>query len=126
MVSPAIIVPKPGGKVRLCIDYRQLNFITIPDQYTITNIEDLINCLSEAGVLSTVDLAKGYYQVAMHPDSIEKTAFVVPLGKYEFTVMPYGCSGAPSFVTGSRKRDHFADFFKIDLLLPKGRVAFEL
>ena len=87
---PALLVPKPGGTVRLCVDYRKLNKVTTPDMFPIPLIEDLIDRLGLSKMLSFLDLAKGYYQVPVHPSSIDKIAFVTFLRKYCFTVMPFG------------------------------------
>ena len=93
---PAIILPKPNRGIRLCIDYRKLNKISTPDVFPMPLIEDLIDHLSQSKVISVLDLAKGYYQVPAHPNSLDKTAFVTPLGKYSFLVMPFGLCGAPA------------------------------
>ena len=93
---PAILVPKPGGAVRLCIDYRKLNKVTIPDKFQIPLLDDLIDRLSQSKIITVLDLAKGFYQVPVHMNSVDKTAFVTPLGKYCFRVMPFGLTGAPS------------------------------
>lgn len=59
-------------------------------------IDDMIDSLASATFISTLDLSKGYWQIPVHPDSMEKTAFVTTFGKYEFTVMPFGLTGAPA------------------------------
>ena len=87
--SPTIIVPKPNGGTRLCIDYRKLNKITTPDVFPMPLIEDLIERLAQSKVISVLDVAKGYYQVPVHPNSVDKTAFVTPLGKYRVLVVPF-------------------------------------
>ena len=91
---PATLVPNPGGAVRLFIDYRKLNKVTIPDNFPIPLIEDLIDRSGQSKILSFLDLAKGYSPV--HTNSVDKTALVTPLGKYCFTVIPFGLTGAPS------------------------------
>ena len=91
LASPAIILPKPNGGIRLCIDYRNLNKITTPDLFPMPLIEDLIDRLAQSKVISVLDLAKEYYQVPVHPNSVDKTTFVTPLGKYSFFVC-----GAPA------------------------------
>ena len=93
---PAIIVLKPNGGIRLCIDHRKLNEITTPDVFPMPLIEDFIDRLAQSKVISVLDLAKGYYQVPVHPNSVDKTAFVTPLGRYSFLVMPFGLCGAPA------------------------------
>ena len=94
--SPIVLVKKRGGAYRFCVDYRKLNAITKTDVYPLPRIEDYLDALSGACFFSTLDLAAGFWQVPMHPDSIEKTAFVSHAGSYEFTVMPFGLKNAPS------------------------------
>uniref|UniRef100_A0A8C5Q2D4 ribonuclease H n=1 Tax=Leptobrachium leishanense TaxID=445787 RepID=A0A8C5Q2D4_9ANUR len=94
--SPIVVVRKKNGSVRLCIDYRTLNKRTIPDQYTLPRIEDLLNALSGSQWFSVLDLRSGYYQVPMKVDDQEKNAFICPLGFYQFTRMPQGITGAPA------------------------------
>ena len=94
--SPVLLVPKSDGSMRMCVDYRRLNKLTKPDPFPMPRIEDLLDRLGRASYISTLDLSKGYYQVPVHKESIPKTAFVTPTGKYEFLVMPFGLMGAPS------------------------------
>lgn len=94
--SPIVLVRKKNGSIRLCIDYRTLNRRTIPDQYATPRIEDALQCLSGAKWFSVLDLRSGYHQIPMHPDDKEKTAFICPLGFFEFNRMPQGLTGAPA------------------------------
>lgn len=94
--SPIVVVRKKNGSLRMCIDYRTLNKRTIPDQYTTPRIEDALHCLSGAKWFSVLDLKSGYYQIPMKPEDSEKTAFICPVGFYEFVRMPQGLSGAPA------------------------------
>ena len=71
---------KPDGKIRVCIDYRTLNGVTKGDPYYMATFEDIVDRVGGAGVLSTLDLAKGYYQVPVSEGSVDKTAFVSPFG----------------------------------------------
>ncbi|XP_029350188.1 uncharacterized protein LOC115036194 [Echeneis naucrates] len=94
--SPIVIVRKKNGKVRMCIDYRLLNSRTIPDQYTMPRIDDVLDCLTGSKWFSVLDLRSGYYQVEMAEEDKEKTAFLCPLGFFQFERMPQGITGAPA------------------------------
>lgn len=94
--SPIVVVRKKNGSIRICIDYRTLNSRTIPDQYTIPRIDDALDCLSGSKWFSVLDLRSGYYQIAMTDEDKEKTAFICPLGFYQFERMPQGITGAPA------------------------------
>jgi hypothetical protein len=93
---PVLFVSKPGGKWRMCIDYRLLNNVTVKDAYPLPRIQDCLDMIGSARCLSKFDLTQGYYQVEMQPDSIHKTAFNTRSGKYEFRAMPFGLTNAPS------------------------------
>ena len=80
MVITNCAVRKPDGSVRLCVNFRKLNSKTTPDPYQIPLIGDLIQDLGDAQYLTKLDLNKGFYQVAMAPDDMDKTAFVALLG----------------------------------------------
>ena len=94
--SPVVPVPKSDGTVRVCIDYRKLNEVTVADPYYMTTMEEILERVGESSVMSKLDLAKGFYQVEVEPSSREKTAFISPFGKFEFTRMPFGLRNAPA------------------------------
>lgn len=94
--SPIVIVRKKNGTIRMCVDYRFLNGRTIPDQYTTPCIDDVLDSLTGSKWFSVLDLRSGYYQISMAEDDKEKTAFICPLGFYQFERMPQGITGAPA------------------------------
>lgn len=102
--SPIVVVRKKSGKVRMCVDYRTLNQRRIPDQYTVPRIEDALHSLSGSKWFSVLDLRSGYYQIPMSETDKEKTAFICPLGFYQFERMPQGISGAPATFQRVMKR----------------------
>ena len=94
--SPVVLVTKKDGSQRFCVDYRQVNAVTVKDAYPLPRIDDSLCALSGAKWFSTLDLASGYWQVPMDPASSGKAAFVTTSGLYEWTVMPFGLTSAPS------------------------------
>ncbi|UYV75877.1 K02A2.6-like, partial [Cordylochernes scorpioides] len=93
---PVVLVSKKDGSQRMCIDYRKLNAITIDDKQPLPYIQDMFDRLHNAKYFTTLDIAWGYWHVEIHPDSVEKTAFITNDGHYEFLVMPFGLKNAPS------------------------------
>ena len=91
-----VLVRKKDGSLRFCIDYWKLNSVTKPDVFPMPRIDDMLDQLGKSKYFSTLDLASGYWQMRMDPDSQEKTAFVTPQGLYKILVMPFGLINAPS------------------------------
>lgn len=94
--SQLVLVKKPSGEDRLCIDYRQLNAVTVRHPYPMPVIEELLAKLAGHKYFSVLDFMSGYYQVPIHPDSQKYTLFDTHEGHYEFKRMPFGLVNAPS------------------------------
>ena len=94
--SPIIMVPKKDGTFRFCVDFRHLNEVTIKDAFPLPRVDETLESLGGARYFSTLDLASGYWQVELDPESQPKTAFTTRSGHYEFQVMPFGLCNAPA------------------------------
>ncbi|KAJ9534629.1 hypothetical protein QJQ45_002904 [Haematococcus lacustris] len=94
--SPVLFVQKKSGELRMCIDYRQLNKITLRDQYPLPRIDDLFDKLSGCKVFSSLDLQAGYHQIRITPEDVPKTAFRTPEGHFQFKVLCFGLTNAPA------------------------------
>ena len=90
------VVKKRGKTLRLCIDCRQLDGVTIQNRYPLPRIEDLFDRLRGARVYSKIDLRTGYHQLRLRETDIPKTAFRTRYGHFEFTVMLFGLTNAPT------------------------------
>jgi hypothetical protein len=95
--APILFVEKKDGTRRMCIDYRALDEVTIKNKYPLSRIEDLFNQLRGASVFSKIDLRSGYHQLRIRPPYIPKTTFITKYGLYEYTVMSFGLTNAPTF-----------------------------
>jgi len=99
--APLLVVPKKTDasgkpKLRVVIDFRKLNDLTIGDSFPIPNITDILDQLGNAKYFTTLDLASGYHQISMAERDKGKTAFSTPYGHYEFNRMPFGLKNAPA------------------------------
>ena len=94
--SPIVLVAKPDGSTRFCIDYREVNNVTKKDAYPLPRVDDTLDALGGAKYFTTLDLQSGYWQVTLEENSKEITAFSTSKGHWEFNVMPFGLTNAPA------------------------------
>nr|GEV34034.1 putative reverse transcriptase domain-containing protein [Tanacetum cinerariifolium] len=94
--APVLFVKKKYGSFRMCINYRELNKLTVKNQYPFLRINDLFDQLQGLRVYSKIDLRSGYHQLKVREEDIPKTAFRTRYGHYEFQVMPFGLTNAPT------------------------------
>ena len=91
-----VLVKKSDNSLRFCIDYRQLNSVTVKDSYPLPRIDSCMDALGGSKYFSTLDLRQGYWQVENDPESADKTSFVTRRGSFRFKVLPFGLSNAPA------------------------------
>ncbi len=94
--APILFVQKKDGSLRMVVDYRQLNKITIRNRYPLPRIEDIFDSLQGSQVYSSCDLASGYHQIRIAQEDIQKTAFTTPVGHFQFKVLCFGLTNSPA------------------------------
>ncbi|GJV52451.1 putative reverse transcriptase domain-containing protein [Tanacetum coccineum] len=128
--APVLFVRKKDGSFRMCIDYRELNKLTVKNRYPLSRIDDLFDQLQGSSVYSKIDLRSSYHQLRVREGNISKTAFRTRYSHYEFQVMPFGLMNAPAnkeeheehlklILELLKKEELYAKFSKCEFWIPK-------
>ncbi|GJZ32094.1 putative reverse transcriptase domain-containing protein [Tanacetum coccineum] len=104
--APVLFVKKKDGSFRMCIDYRELNKLTVKNRYPLPRIDDLFDQLQGSSVYSKINLRSGYHQLKVHKEYISKTAFKTRYGHYEFQVLAFGLTNAPAIFMDLMNQDN--------------------
>ncbi|GJY83891.1 putative reverse transcriptase domain-containing protein [Tanacetum coccineum] len=112
--APVLFVKKKEGSFRMCIDYRELNKLTVKNRYPVPRIDDLFDQLQGSSVYSKIDLRSGYHQLRVREEDIPKTAFRTHYDHYEFQVMPFGLTNAHAVFMDLMNREFMGNPAKIE------------
>ncbi|GKA32289.1 putative reverse transcriptase domain-containing protein [Tanacetum coccineum] len=121
--APILFVKKKDGSFRMCVDYRELNKLTVKNLYPLPRSDDLFDQLQGSSVYSKIDLRSGYHQLRIKEEDILITAFKTRYGHFEFQVMPFGLTNAPAVFMDLMNRvckpylDKFVIVFIDDILV---------
>jgi len=95
--APVLLVRKKDGSLRLCIDYKELNRVTVKNKYLLPRIDDLFDQLASTAVFSKIDLRSCYHQLNIKREDVLKTTFPMRYGHYEFLILPFRLTNAPAY-----------------------------
>ena len=93
--SGMVVVPKPNGKIRICVDLTRLNENVCRERHILPAVDETLAKLAGARIFSKLDATAGFWQVPLHKDSAPLTTFITPIGRYCFNRLPFGISSAP-------------------------------